>query len=327
MITVELDKYAEENYYKQAANSPDADAPDNITHARLYYNTFAGTNYIQGDFVSGSNSTVEFDNTDVDYILFKLFTSTDGTTYTERKSFGGTVGKDCVTSQHLLNAKDITDWYLPVKKTQGSNDVIVFDSLSNIITGAGVTVTSTGVDYYVCRGLLSQHNNVNSGKAFFGSVLVDIFTTGPDYTGNDITPISPNQTLATSWSKSLSAKVSTGSYYLQFRQSGANGMRIELAGTNNSGKFENFVIPLWETRTITAITDPPPEPGVDPFYTDEITQNEQIGTLTLDVSSDEGAQYYTDGRLLIQTRDMNGDLADNLLFAGVTIAFKAYNIY
>ena len=220
MITVELDKYSEENYYKQPANSPIADSPDNVTHARLYYNTFAGSNYIQGDFVSGSNSTVEFDNTDVDYILFKLFTSTDGTTYTERKSFGGTLGKDCVTSQHLLNAKDITDWYLPVKKTQGGNDVIVFDSLSNIITGAGVTVSSTGVDYYVCRGLLSQHNSVNSGKAFFGLVSVDQ-TTGV-YSGSDITPTSSNQTLATSWSKSLSAKVSTGKYYLQFRESQRN---------------------------------------------------------------------------------------------------------
>jgi hypothetical protein len=325
MIIVELDKYAEENYYKQAANSPDAAAPDNITHARLYYNTFASTNYIQGDFVSGSNSTVEFDNAGVTYILFKLFTSTDGTTYTERKSFGGSEGKDCVTAQQLLNAEGVTDWYLPVKKTQGGDDIIVFDSLSNIITGAGVTVTSTGVDYYVCRGILSQHNNVNSGKAFFGKVVVDTGTTGPDYTGTDITPVSSNQTLATSWSKSLSAKVSTGKYYLQFRQSGANGFRIELAGGNNSAKFENFVIPLWKTRTLTAIPDG--EEGVDPLWTDAITQDEQIGTLTLDVSSDEGAQYYTDGRLLIQTRDMNGDLADNLLFAGVTIAFKAYNIY
>ncbi len=323
MITVELDKYSEENYYKQPANSPIADSPDNVTHARLYYNTFAGSNYIQGDFVSGSNSTVEFDNTDVDYILFKLFVSTDGTTYTERKSFGGTLGKDCVTAQHLLNAKDVTDWYLPVKKTQGSNDVIVFDSLSNIITGAGVTVTSTGVDYYVCRGFLSQHNNVNSGKAFFGKVVVDVDTETAVYSGTDITPTGSNQTLATSWSKSLSAKVSTGKYYLQFRESGANGFRIELAGASNAAKFENFVIPLWKTRTIAAI----PDAEEDPFYTDETTQNEQIGTLTLDVSSDEGAGYYTDGRLFIQTRDMNGDLADNLLFAGVTIAFKAYNIY
>jgi len=323
MITVELDKYSEENYYKQPANSPIADSPDNVTHARLYYNTFAGSNYIQGDFVTGSNSTVEFDNTDVDYILFKLFTSTDGTTYTERKSFGGTVGKDCVTSQHLLSVKDVTDWKIPVKKTQGGSDVLVFDTLSNIITGAGVSVTATGVDYYVCRGILSQHNNVNSGKAFFGKVVVDTDTVGPDYYPTDITPVSSNQTLATSWSKALSVKVSTGKYYLQFRESGANGFRIELAGTNNAAKFENFVIPLWKTRTITAI----PDAEESPFFTDETLQNEQIGTLTLDVSSDEGAQYYTDGRLLIETRDMNGDLADNLLFAGYTIAFKAYNIY
>ena len=323
MILVELDKYAEENNYKQPANNPNAASPDNITHARLYYNTFAGSNYIQGSFVPGSNSSVEFDDDGVTYTKYKLFVSTDGTTYTERKSFGGTDGKDCITSQHLLSPLGITNWYLPVKKSQGGSDVVVFDSLSNIITGAGVSVTATGVDYYVCRGILSQHNNVNSGKAFFGKVVVDTATVGPDYYPTDITPVSPNQTLATSWSKALSAKVSTGKYYLQFRESGANGFRIELAGTNNSAKFENFVIPLWKTRTIAAI----PDPEEFLFYTDATTQNEQIGTLTLDVSSDEGAQYYTDGRLLIETRDMNGDLADNLLFAGYTIAFKAYNIY
>ena len=162
---------------------------------------------------------------------------------------------------------------------------------------------------------------MNSGKAFFGLVSVDQ-TTGV-YSGSDITPTSSNQTLATSWSKSLSAKVSTGKYYLQFRESGANGFRLELAGTNNSAKFENFVIPIYKTRTITAI----PDAEESPFYTDTISHGEQIGTLILDVSSDEGLGYYGDGRLLLQTRDMNGDLADNLLFAGVTIAFKAYNIY
>jgi hypothetical protein len=315
MITVELDKYSEENYYKQPANSPIADSPDNVTHARLYYNTFAGSNYIQGDFVSGSNSTVEFDNTDVDYILFKLFTSTDGTTYTERKSFGGTVGKDCVTSQHLLNAKDITDWYLPVKKTQGGDDIIVFDSLSNIITGAGVTVSSTGVDYYTCRSVLTQHNSVNSGKMFFGSIAVD--DQSGAYSASDIIPTGSNQTLADSWSKALSIKVGTGQYYLQFRTSSANNFITALAGAANSFKFDNFCRPIFAKRVITFDSES------DPPYADDVT-NELIGYLILDLKSEAGLGYYQDGRLYFETRDPDGVLTDNLLFAGMTIELKAY---
>lgn len=316
MIVVELEKYSEENYYKQPANSPGADSPDNITHARLYYDDFAGSNYIQGDFIEDSNSTVEFDNEGISFVLFKLFVSTDGVTYTERKSFGGSEGKDCITSQQLLSVRDVTDWYLPVKKTQGGDDVLVFDSVSNILTGANVSVSSTGVDYYTCRGLLSQHNSVNSGKMFFGSVIVDTAT--GVYSATDIIPVTNNQTLADSWSKSLSVKVATGKFYLQFRTSGANNFITALAGTG-SYKFDSFVRPIYIKRVITQ----DPDPEADPQYIDTIT-NEHIGYLILDVKSGTGAQYYQDGRLYFETRDLDGVLTDNLLFAGMTIEIKAY---
>lgn len=250
MILVELDKYAEENNYKQPANNPNAASPDNITHARLYYNTFAGSNYIQGSFVPGSNSSVEFDDDGVTYTKYKLFVSTDGTTYTERKSFGGTDGKDCITSQHLLSPLGIANWYLPVKKSQGGSDVVVFDSLSNIITGAGISVSSDAVDYYYVRGRLVQQNTVQSGKAFFGATFVD------ENTGlYSASIINPTQTIADQFNRTTSSKVSTGKYYLQFRTdigSGlADGFIEEIAGTF-SYKFESFVRPLYKKRNVSS---------------------------------------------------------------------------
>jgi len=169
--------------------------------------------------VPGSNSSVEFDDDGVTYTKYKLFVSTDGTTYTERKSFGGTDGKDCITSQHLLSPLGITNWYLPVKKSQGGSDVVVFDSLSNIITGAGISVSSDAVDYYYVRGRLVQQNTVQSGKAFFGATFVD------ENTGlYSASIINPTQTIADQFNRTNSSKISTGKYYLQFRTDIGEGL-------------------------------------------------------------------------------------------------------
>lgn len=86
--------------YKMPANNPNIVSPDNITHAQLRYNTFTSSYVIQGTVVSGSNSTFEFDVNTSDlhssgktHSRMKLYGSTDGTNYTEIKSYGGTYGK------------------------------------------------------------------------------------------------------------------------------------------------------------------------------------------------------------------------------------------
>ncbi len=79
---------------KQPANDPTSNTPDNITHAQLRYNTFTSSYVVQGSVVTGASSTFEFTVSDaLFYWKFKLYVSTDGTNYTEKKSYGGTLGK------------------------------------------------------------------------------------------------------------------------------------------------------------------------------------------------------------------------------------------
>ena len=90
---INLEKLSNDGY-KQPANDPNESTPDNITHAQLRYNTFTSSYVIQGVAVSGSSSTFEFTVSDaLFYWKFKLYVSTDGTTYTEKKSYGGSAGK------------------------------------------------------------------------------------------------------------------------------------------------------------------------------------------------------------------------------------------
>lgn len=79
--------------YLMPANTPALVAPDNITHAQLRYSPFSASEVVQGTFISGKNSSIEFSVSDAQLNEpFKLYTSTDGTTYTEDESFGGTNG-------------------------------------------------------------------------------------------------------------------------------------------------------------------------------------------------------------------------------------------
>ena len=79
---------------KQPANDPTLSTPDNITHCQLRYNTFTSSYVIQGVAVTGASSTFECTVSDaLFYWKFKLYTSTDGTNYTEKKSYGGSAGK------------------------------------------------------------------------------------------------------------------------------------------------------------------------------------------------------------------------------------------
>jgi len=83
------------------ANNPNYAVPSYIKYAQLRYNTFSNSYVVQGTFLAtGESSTIEFDLSSVSssYTLFKLYTSTDGVTYTEDKTYGGTTGRTIFTS-------------------------------------------------------------------------------------------------------------------------------------------------------------------------------------------------------------------------------------
>jgi len=106
MIVVNLERYTDDGF-KTSANSLNASAPDRVKYVRFYYNDFLGSNFIQGEFVNGYNSTVQADNESVAYNKFKMFTSTDGIYYTENKSYGGDYGypvNDSLKRQLVLDA-------------------------------------------------------------------------------------------------------------------------------------------------------------------------------------------------------------------------------
>jgi len=255
MIVVNLEKYAEEYYYKQPANSPSADSPDNITHARLYYGTFAGNDYLQGDFVSDNNSTVEFDNSSLGDALFKLFVSTDGTTYTELKTYGGTTGRDEFSAGMVLDPADYEDYEIPTKVTVTGVEQFLPKTLTEIVEAGTLSMN----DYYFVRGRLIQDNSVYSGRPFFGSIAVNVDTgalvgSSQSYYTNAASNLV--NTISNYIYRTGSAKVTTGVYYLQSTvgstgPTAVNGFITALDGTSFKYKFESSVFPVYGSRTIT----------------------------------------------------------------------------
>jgi len=94
---------------KMPANTPSAVSPDNITHCQLRYTPFGSEQAIQGTVVTGENSTFAFSIPDgqIAYV-WKLYTSTDGTTYSENKTFGGSSGKALFGTNDLSNYVALT---------------------------------------------------------------------------------------------------------------------------------------------------------------------------------------------------------------------------
>jgi len=142
MIVVNLEKYSDDGY-KKSANSLNASAPDNITHVRFYYDDFAGSNYVQGAFVAGNNSTVQYDASGVSFSKFKMFVSTDGINYTERKSYGGTEGLDRVDASKVLDPTDFDDSEIIVKRTVSSVEQFIPMSLQGLVDLTGLNVGSS----------------------------------------------------------------------------------------------------------------------------------------------------------------------------------------
>lgn len=142
-IIVNFDELSPQGYWKPA-NSVGAVSPDNVTHAQLRYSpNFDSNSVVQGTVVSGENSTFVFSIADADSAkLFKLYTSTDGTTYNVNKKFGGDSGvklfgtTDTSGLVTLGTAQSIT-----ATKTVNNNANIVIASGSDITVQSGGDIT------------------------------------------------------------------------------------------------------------------------------------------------------------------------------------------
>jgi len=216
MIVVNLEKYSDDGY-KKSANSLNADAPDNITHVRFYYNNFIGNNYVQADFVTGKNSTVEYDETVTSYTKFKMFVSTDGTNYTENKSYGGTEGHNVANSGTVLDPADFDDGQIIVKQTIGGIEQFVPSSFD------------TGVDYKYLRCRIYQS----------GTGAIELFNL-IDGSTSDI-----DMTIADEYDPAGSSRSTTGIYICQFTTGGLNAF----VPFDNFSQFETKILTVFDSST------------------------------------------------------------------------------
>lgn len=305
MFVYNLEKLSPDGY-KQLATD--------ITHARLYYDDFTGTNFIQGTFLSGSTSIIQFDETGVAFTLFKMFTSTDGVNYTERESFGGDVGTTLISASMILDPNDYSE-SLPYPKMTVIDGVKVFAPSAG---GTG-TVVGAGVDYLMCRGRLVQNNVLRSGKAYFGNYGFDAATGILNYPNT----LSPELTIADSWSLSLSQKISTGIYALQFRTDNGSGTvnGFVTAITDPPGyslRFEQQVYPIWRKYETVFNNDP------EILMYEGVLTNEYMGTMVVAIDTESVAGSFSSGVIHIKTYDTDGVLADDILTAGITVEFRAF---
>ena len=184
---------------KIPANNPNESTPDNITHCQLRYNTFTSSYAIQGVAVTGSSSTFEFTVSDaLFYRKFKLYVSTDGTNYTEKKSYGGSAGK------HLFD--NAPRRMIIFVQQQGTDAPTLVSTLINN-TGKSVTTLTRGVAgayiinfnntdtnlFFTCPekpviagGYLQGYIGTSAG-AGYSSGSVTIFQTNPTGTPADDT--------------------------------------------------------------------------------------------------------------------------------------------
>lgn len=223
MIVVNLEKYSEDGY-KKAANSRNSSTPDNITHVRFYYNTFAGNNYVQASFVTGNNSTVEYDETVTTYTKFKMFVSTDGTNYTELKTYGGTEGLNVANLGTILDPADFTDGQIIVKQTVEGIEQFVPSSFD------------TGVDYKYLRCRIYQS----------GTGAIEIFNL-IDGGVSDI-----DMTIADEYDPAGSSRTSAGIYVCQFTTGGLDQFVDEIHGEGVVwAQFESKVLTVYDEQTST----------------------------------------------------------------------------
>jgi len=172
------------NGYKMNANSPTASTPSYITHAQLRYSPFTSSEAIQGAFVTGANSTVEFDVTGNNlYVPLKLYTSLNGTTYTEDKTYGGTNGVPCLPPSVL----DPADFNGGVPRSNGTsfsnmgidvgtatNDMLMWNGtkwLKKTLAEAYAIISVSSFKTY--KGFITQDG---TEKPTFGQIYINSFT-------------------------------------------------------------------------------------------------------------------------------------------------------
>jgi hypothetical protein len=129
--------------YLKPANTTSAVSPDNVTHAQLRYTDFSSSYVIQGSVVSGANSTFEFSIADnLASEIFKMYYSTDGTTYNVDKTFGGTSGKKLFATADLSGLVTTgTAQNITATKTLTTNANLVVSSGSDITVQSGGDIT------------------------------------------------------------------------------------------------------------------------------------------------------------------------------------------
>ena len=129
--------------YLKPANTVSAVSPDNVTHLQLRYSDFSSSYVIQGSVVSGANSTFEFSIADnLASEIFKMYYSTDGTTYSVDKTFGGTSGKKLFATADLSGLVTLTTAQnISGTKTINGSANLVIASGSDITVQAGGDIT------------------------------------------------------------------------------------------------------------------------------------------------------------------------------------------
>jgi hypothetical protein len=137
---VNINELSPQGYWKPA-NTVNAVSPDNVTHAQLRYSDFSASYVVQGSIVSGENSTFKFSIADnLATELFKLYTSTDGTTYTVDKRFGGDNGVKLFGTNDLSGLVTLTT-------AQNISGTKTLTGNANIVVGSGSDITvQTGGD-------------------------------------------------------------------------------------------------------------------------------------------------------------------------------------
>ena len=150
--------------YKQPANDPNAASPDYITHAQLRYSPFTSSEAIAGSVVSGANSTFSFSIEDAQIAYtFKMYYSTDGTTYNEDKTFGGADGKK------LFGANDLSN-YVTLSGAQNITGTKTVTSSANLVIASGSDITvQTGGDITLADAPSASTDAVN--KAYVDGLI------------------------------------------------------------------------------------------------------------------------------------------------------------
>lgn len=203
---------------KQPANNPNYVTPDNITHAQLRYNDFTSSYVIQGSAVGGANSTFEFDVLRQDLLLsgkthsrMKLYTSTDGTNYTENKTYGGSLGKSLYEEglficnvnftnpiagslSVILNTVYYNNAHVTVTRVRADvglyylqfSQNVIGASQDNVITSRGTIIQDSGAILGYC---INDTSLATVSRIYFYTMGSDGFTPTDDIATNHLLEI------------------------------------------------------------------------------------------------------------------------------------------